>query len=122
MQTLSHGIKKPNTGDRGFFSALEDNFQQLNDHTHNGIDSEQLNCKSIAGVTGTISSASWVDLGDGNYRFLVTVPAGVTYDDSVISVRLSTGHVIYPSIEKVSNTQFYVYVNDNTLNLTLVYR
>jgi hypothetical protein len=38
-----------------------------------------------------------------------------------IEIRLSTGHVIYPTIEKVSATQYDIYINDNSLNLTAVY-
>ena len=57
MLTLSHGYEKPETGDKGsvFFPALEDNIQKLNDHNHNGLNSELLTAAASAAVTQTIS-------------------------------------------------------------------
>jgi hypothetical protein len=124
MQTLTYGFKKPQTGDKGsiFFPALEDNIQQLNDHTHNGVNSSRLTTQAVASLTTSILSAAWSSLGDGNYRQLVTMPGGLDYDECVVSIKDdATGNILFLSIEKVSDTTFYVYTNDNSLDLLAVY-
>ncbi|MES2212774.1 MAG: hypothetical protein V4490_06520 [Pseudomonadota bacterium] len=124
MLTLSYGFKKPQTGDKGslWFPALEGNFQQLNDHDHNGSNSARLTSSSVSVVTQAIVAGSWVATTGGTYRQLVTIAGGLFYDDYQIGVKLTVlGHVIYPTIEKVSNTQFYIYTNDNTLDYTILY-
>jgi len=124
--TLSYGYKKPSSGDQGttLFTALENDIQQLNDHTHNGVDSAALTPQAIPGVTQTISSASWVANGaTGHYRQQITIPAGFDYDTVSISFRTTgtTGSVIYPTVERVSDTQCYVYTTDNTIDFLAVY-
>jgi hypothetical protein len=124
MQTLSYGYLKPQTGDKGsiFFPALEADIQQLNDHTHNGVNSALISSSSITPLTQNILAASWVATSGGTYRQLVSVTGGLSYDQFIVSVKLTaTGHLIYPTIEKVSSTTFYVYTNDNSLDYTLVY-
>lgn len=124
MLTLSYGYKKPETGDKGslFWPALEDDIQQLNDHTHNGINSATLTAAAIIGVTDTILAASWVATSGGTYRQLVTTPPSITYDDYGRSFRItSSGHEVNPTVEKVSATTYYVYTNDNTIGMTIVY-
>lgn len=123
MLTLSFGFKKPQTGDKGsvFFPALETNFQLLNDHTHNGSNSAKLTAASSTVVTQAISSASWASQGDGMYRQTITLPGTLKYDECQIGMKLSTGAQVFPQVEKVSATTYYVYVNDNSLDLTAVY-
>jgi len=124
MLTLSYGYKKPETGDRGatFFTAMENNIQRLNDHTHNGTDSAPLPAQSILGVTQTILATNWVSFGaTGHYRQMVTIPAGFLYDSVQIGMRLSNGNMLFPTIEKISNTQYYIYTIDNTQNYTAIY-
>ena len=119
MQTLSKGYKKPQNPDTGdvWFPAMEQNIQQLNDHTHNGVDSQFL-----AVTTQTISNASWgSDLGGSTYRQLVTLPTGIQYDSTRLEFRLTTGEVVYPTVERVSSTTYYVYTNDNTVSYTAIY-
>ena len=122
MIILSYGYKKPQNPDTGavFWPALEFDIQRLNDHTHNGVDSAPLV------KTQTISSASWgADLGGGSYRQLITLPntasTVLTFDAVSIEIRLASGTVIYPTIEKVSSTTYYIYTNDNSLTYTAVY-
>ena len=116
--TTSYGYKIPRNPDKGstFFTQLEDNIQRVNDHSHNGVNSAPL------AKTQSISSASWgADLGGGRYKQTITLTGSLTYDTIVIQIRLSSGHIIHPTIEKVSGTSYDVYVNDNSLNLTAVY-
>lgn len=124
--TLTYGLKKPTTGDSGasLFADLEGNITQLDGHTHNGTDSAQLPAQSIAGVSQTISNASWSASGaTGHYRQLVTVASGFDFDEVQISFRLTgtTGPYIYPTVERVSDTQYYVYTTDNSLDYLAIY-
>lgn len=116
MLTLSYGFKKPQTNDKGsiFWSALEANIQQLNDHNHNGTNSAKLTAASSTVVLVNILSAGWgAALADGGFRQLVTLPGTVTYDDIMINYKeTSTGHVYFLQTEKVSDSTFYVYCND----------
>jgi hypothetical protein len=124
MITLPYGYVLPETGDAGtaLFEALEDNITRLDGHTHNGTDSPSLPAQSIIGVTQTITSAGWSATGAaGHYRQSVTVPAGFDFDNVQISVRTTAGAYIMPTIERISDTQFYIYTTNNTINFVAVY-
>lgn len=124
MLILSFGFQKPQSNDRGpvIFPAMEENIQQLNDHTHDGVNSAKLTGASIESVQGTINSAGWVLLSGGHYKQTVNMPVGFDYDKTQMSFRIaSTGHEINPTIEKVSSTQYDIYCDDNTLTLTALY-
>jgi hypothetical protein len=125
---LSKGFLRPETGDPGdiWFPAMEDNIEQLDIHNHDGVNSQLLTAGSSLAVTQTILAASWVLVATDSYRQLVTLPVltlplALSYDTCSIEFRLSNGDRIYPTVERVSSTQFYVYVSDNTLSLKAVY-
>lgn len=124
---LSKGFKKPQAGDMGsvWFPALEDDIQQLNDHTHNGTDSQLLSGGSITNQVVAIAAVDWVAFGPG-YRFLLSLPSGYTYDGSHKEVRINggaqDGAIVVPTIEKVSNTTMYVYCNDNTISFNVSFK
>lgn len=114
MIILSHGFKKPQTGDFGdeFFPALEFNIQQLNDHTHNGTDSSKIPASSLISVVSTILSGSFVDQGNGYYRALFTIPSGGLADETVLTAKdPTTKDIIYLKQEKFSPTQVYFFTN-----------
>lgn len=124
MITLTYGLKIPQTSDSSsaIFDAIEDDITQVDGHTHNGSDSASLPAQSIVGVTQSILSASWSASGaTGHYRQQVTVPAGFDFDTVQISFRTAAGAIILPTIERVSDTQYYVYTTDNSLTYTAVY-
>lgn len=124
MITLSYGYKKPETNDKGtaLFTALEQDIQRLNDHSHNGSDSAPLTAQSIVGISQTISAAGWVAYGPtGHYRQLANVLAGFDFDKVFISFRTLSGEYIFPTIERVSATEYYIYSIDNTLDIVAVY-
>lgn len=121
--TLSNNFVKPATGDRGsvWFVALEGNIQKLNDHTHDGSNSERLTSKSVTKVTDTISSGSWSSSGSG-YKQTVTMPSGMNFDDFGLEFRnAANDYVLNLTVEKVTATTYDVYISDNTLNLTVLY-
>ncbi len=119
--TLSKGVIRSDNGDTGdvWFAAWISNANWMNNHTHNGTDSQFL-----SGTTQNILAASWsaAPIGGGLYVQTVTVPSGFSYDQCQIWFKLSSNEYVYPSVERVSATQYKVYVNDNTLNLIANYR
>lgn len=123
MQTLSYGYQKPQTGDLGpvVFPALENNIQRLNDHNHDGSNSAQLTRTAVASSTQILSSVNWVATSNGNYRQAVTMPAGFDYDTISLEFRLTDFSIFHPTVERISDTSFYVYINDNTQNVTVIY-
>jgi len=124
MLTLSFGFKKPETNDSGsvVFPALESNIQKMNDHTHDGANSSKIPSSSITKVTTSILSAGWVLVANGIYKQTVTLPGAVSYDTTKIVFKLTaTGHEVFPTVEKVSASQYDVFLNDNTVDLSVMY-
>lgn len=113
ITTLPDGLQlklpsDPTYGDV-FYPALEYDIQRINDHTHNG---------TLGNITPTstvsVSAGSWgADLGGGTYRQSKAVATGYTMDNSIIQVRNSSGHIVYPTIEKIDANNFYIYTNNN---------
>ena len=114
MIILSKGYKLPQTGDFGdtWFPALEDNINLSNSHTHNGVDGEKISGINLLASTLTVLAASFADQGDGYWRSTVTVPSGGLVDNYVVAVKdPTTKDPIFPKLEKLSATQFYIYLN-----------
>lgn len=115
MLTLSFGYKKPQTNDKAavVFPALELNFQKLNDHTHDGINSARVPSASLQSTVVDVSAVGWgADLGNGIYTQSVNAPAGYSYDLGTVEVRLSTMERIYPKITRVSAGQILIWSNN----------
>ena len=119
METLSYGFKKPATGDRGsvFWSALENNAQKTNDHTHDGSNSSKIQGYNVALATQDLSAGIWVSHSQGVNKMLVTIPNGLTFDTCTIKFRLASGtkSPVLLSAEYVSPTTYYIYSNSNLL-------
>lgn len=114
MIILSKGYKLPETGDFGdvWFPAMEDNINLQNSHTHNGINGEKISGIDLASSTLTVLAASFADQGNGYWRATVTVPGGGLVDNFVVTVKdPTTKESIQAKLEKLSATQFYIYVN-----------
>jgi hypothetical protein len=126
MITLSYGIKKPEQNDQGsvLFSALESNFQLQNDHSHNGTNSVKIDSSAFTVITQAISSASWVETpaGSGTYKQKVTMPVGLTFDLSAVTLKnASTGDPLALTVNKFDNTSYEVFINDSSLSLVANY-
>lgn len=57
----------------------------------------------------------------GHYKQTVTLPAGFDYDTVDIKFRLADGTIIFPTVEKVSDTQYTIYTIDSSLAFTAVH-
>ncbi len=129
--TLTKGYKKPQSGDPGssFFPDLEANIQRLNDHTHDGSNSQKLDATSSVGVVQNLLAAAWGAVWEApsnTYRQVVTIPApliasGLTFDTLDFSLRSAAGGILYLRADKKSTGDFYIYSNDNTLDVNVVY-
>ena len=109
--TLSNGYKKPETGDLGtsFFPDLEDNIQRVNDHTHNGVNSNKLGPASVDLLVANVASGAFAIVGS-EYRTTVNAPAGISIDTTTVSFRdQTTKERIFLKMEKITTTSFYVY-------------
>lgn len=122
MQTLSNGYLLPDTGDRGstWFPALESNIQKINDHNHNGSNSEKLTSESVVSTTQQIIPGDWALQGNGLYRATVLMPGSLEFDTKLISLR-TNNKIVLGDIQRVTANSFYVFVNDNTLTVDVVY-
>lgn len=105
-------LTNPENDDTGdvWFAALNANILKINDHVH------------AANKTLTAASGNWgSDLGNSEFKQTLTVPGSKNYDDVLIQVRLSSGEVVYPTIEKASPTTFDIFTNDNSLTYQLLF-
>lgn len=124
MLTLSYGYKKPEASDKGpvVFPAMEDNIQRVNDHTHNGSNSSKLTTAAVEAVTQSLLLGSWVLVSDGIYKQTVTLPGGLDYTKiSIQFLHGTSGDRLWLGVNKVSATQYDVFINDNSINVTAVY-
>ena len=117
--TLSYGYVQPSTGDTGdaFFPALSADIAQLNNHNHDGVTSAPLATQSAS-----ILAANWASPSGGLYSQTMTLPTGLSYDTCQIWFKLSSGEYVFPTVTRVSSTQFTVYCNDSSKTLTAYYR
>ena len=117
MDTLSYGYSKPENPDTGdvFFPALETNWQQVNDHAHNGVNSAPLSSQTVS-----IPSGSWADVAGigGIYSQTVNLPTGFTFANSNIWIKDSSQNYVNLEIEYVSTSSFKVYSNNNAMTYT----
>ena len=128
MQTLSNLFKKPESGDRGtvLFTALADNIQKLNDHTHNGTNSEPIAASAITKGTLAVPASGWSsDATTGLYRQSITFPGDFTHGNSHIRCFFNGGTYdgleCFPTIEKITSTTAYIYSLSNSQAFSLVF-
>jgi len=114
--TLSNGYILPESGDPNYHFDLADNITRLNSHNHDGVNSELL-----AVTTQSIASGSWGATSNGLFSQVVTLPGALQYDSISIEIRISTGEVIHPRIERASATTYTIFTNDNSLAYTALY-
>lgn len=125
MIILAYGIPQPTTGDRGsvFFPALEQVIQRLASHDHDGNNTALLSSAFAQVGTASAPAASWALVTTGVYTQTVTLPTDFTYDNSTIQVRLtSTKEMVFPKIERVSNTQIKLTAANDVYDYTIYFK
>lgn len=124
METLSFGFTKPQDGDKGqqHFDAMEANWQQVNDHNHEGSNSAKLTSAAFNHTSQAIADSGWTSVGNGLYRQAVTAVGGLNYENYELVFRnAANGDRLFLDTEKIAAAQFYVYINDNSLSLNVIY-
>ncbi len=120
----TYGLEVPDAGDLAsqWMQSIEDNFVQIDAHTHDGLTSAPLPIGSLTKLTSVIAATGYTDLGGGNYSKLITVPALITEINSyLVQFRITaTGERIYPSMVRASATTYTIYLNSQ-LAITAVY-
>lgn len=102
------------------------NIVRLASHSHDGIDSALLTSTSFTKVSQFLLSTAWVVSGAG-YRQLVTMPVGFHYLTSIIRYFVDKAgdpfddSEFYPTTQWVTASQFWIYVNDNTIGVEVIY-
>src|SRR5690606_29943587 len=121
--TTTMGYQKPAIRDSDWWDQIEHNIDRMDSHDHDGTDGEKIAAKNITKSTTTITSNDWgSDSGGSTFTYSVTMPSGHEFDNAVIMVKdTDSGDVIYPTITKTGASAFDITVNDNTLNLTVIY-
>lgn len=128
--TLTYGHKLPDDGDKGssFFDDLEANIALDDSHTHNGTNSSKLATDAVTNTTSSIlagvAGVNWLAVAGktGLYRQLVTTPTGIALGGrGIFFIDSSTGHFYTLTVEQVTTSTYYVYINDNTIDLTAIY-
>lgn len=132
VQTLTFGLKKPETGDKGtpVFEALEDNIDLLDTHDHDGQNSKRMNSYNVSRGTVSVSDSEWSSSGN-LYRKTVTLPTGFSTangsDFGKASIRFFLsggtydGNECLPKIERINATSFYLYSPVNDQAFTVVF-
>ena len=110
------------------FALLETYLERLALHDHTGDDSISisLNFTKISEDYVVGVALTWSLVADGVYRALVSISdLTPTYDGNLRTMFYQVGGGDWigfnPRVERVSNTTYYVYSNDNTMNLRTVY-
>lgn len=124
MRTTTYGYKVPETGDKGpvVFPALVEDIDRIDGHDHEGTNSKPLSPKALSTIEQTILAANWVLVANGIYKQTVLLPSGLFMDKVTREFWLPSGELIFPTIIRIDNATFDIYINDNTQNVRIVYK
>lgn len=122
------GIEKPLNKDQGndVFSTIEDFMERIATHDHTGQDSKQisLNISKDIELFQVGVNLTWTAQGNDTFQGAIAVPVATTYDASIRKFYFDDGAgnfaEFYPRIEKVDANNYFIYVNDNTLDVRVV--
>lgn len=120
--------QKPVAKDTGDVVAttLDDLFDRITNHNHTGQDSKAITLnitKEVQDLVATVDF-NWIDQGNDVHRAQIALPAVATVDDNMRNFFYVNGGEyvrFYPTVEKIDNTNMYVYSNDNTIDMRIVY-
>ena len=132
MHVTTYGYQIPDTGDKakgtdGWMAAIVFNFNRLDDHNHDGINSALIPSSAFATYTSSILAANWVSNGSG-YKQTITVPGDITEINNFTVKFVFTapvgqvGQVAPLNYKRLTATTYEVYCSDNTAAFTAYYR
>lgn len=112
--------------DRGkaFCPAISANFEKLDTHNHDGVNSEKVASQSVVKTEVILAEADWVGEQRG-FKQTVALPSGFLFDTTdlyfIVSTGARQGQRINPTIVKVNDTSFDVYVTGGNYDLKVIY-
>ena len=130
MYLTKYGYAVPEAGDESsteWQPDLSNNIKRYSDHRHDGVDSAKISFASIQKVTSVVYQASWSAYGNGEFKAVVNMPSGYSFDNTnIIFTIVTPGHIgedtrIFPTIHKITNTSFEIYSNDNTIDVGVMF-
>lgn len=107
------------------FDVLEQFMERLATHSHAGADSQKisLNIEKDITVFTVGVDLSWNNEGNDVYKAQLTVPVAGTFDGNIRRFYFNDGTTwreFFPDVEKIDNSNYYIYSNDNTINVRVV--
>ncbi len=125
MKDLAYGYKQPEKDDRGNVTdaALESNWQLSAYHNHDGVTSAPIDFSKVEKPVLIVTKEQWVQDTD-DYKFTATLPSGYDFDKVMLECRITSGEYagakIYPTIKKLSSSQFNIHVDDPLTELRIL--
>jgi len=132
----AYEIPSPKEAGNDVFDILEEFMQRIANHSHTGADSKNISLnieKSVDEFDFTSLSApyTWNEFDPVNqpstYRALLPINSKATGVDENVRFYYyrefrasSEPKRFYPTIEKYDNSNYYIYVNDNTIDIRVV--
>lgn len=118
-------IPDPKEAGNSVFDKLEEFMDRMATHTHSGADSNSITLNISKGVQELVNTIDFVwDLVSADkYRASVPTAVGANFDDNVRTYYYRDGaepKEFHPTIEKIDNSNYYIYSNDNTIDLKVV--
>jgi hypothetical protein len=121
--------EKPADKEKGndVFETIEEFMERMATHSHSGADSNEISLNIAKDLEEFINGVSltWNLLGESMYRASIAVPVATTYDASIRKFLFKDAEhtewtEFYPTVEKIDDNNFYVYSNDNTMDIKVV--
>jgi len=118
-------INDPTESGNEVFDLLEEFMQRMATHSHTGQDSAIISLNIEKGVQSLVSGVDFVWDAQGNdiYRATIPVATGGTFDGNVRHYYYLNGTEpveFHPTIEKIDANTYYLYANDNTVDLKVI--
>ena len=125
---LGYGFVMPDVSDESSTQWMVDqriNWQKVNDHTHDGINSAAISSVSFVKTNQNYDDTGWVLIGAGIYSQPVAMPVGFEFDNCLMQFKITAGPTVdeiwYPNIIKTGISSFDIYSNDNTIQFNVKY-
>ncbi len=127
---LTYGLTRPDAGDESKSEWMPNeraNITHIDGHNHDGSNSALVNMSTVAKTPQDILQANWtlVTGTNGLYRQQVTMPAALTYDNAFMKFNYEGGSSdkdeVFLTTEKSGASSYWVYINDNSIDLIVRY-
>jgi len=128
-----YGVYVPESGDESSTTwqpGITDNWNKFVDHNHDGVNSSPINFGNIQKKFSTVRPSDFSALvaGKGLYEATVSMPAGLTFDNTFMRFKIAdtgvlpyAGGEFYPTIVRTANAKFKLFVNRNDLTIKVLY-